>query len=210
MYYYVCIYVLIDEGVTCYYTTVIDFVTCKDHLTAYLKLLKAMKVYLGRIHFPVIQEACILDIKGPDVLKFSDEAELISDIRKANEVQSLFLALADSDYWNWFDTHLLEAMVHASDIIIAKQTLKNYEACISKIPLSVVFPSIPVHLFEFRNCTSIEQKFHKTKDKLTVGDIKGYQYHLEKLCGTKSGSVKLHAIRTGCVQLIWLVHGHCT
>ena len=167
-----------------------------------------MKLYFKQVDLSIIQEACITYIRGPDVIKFSNEAEFIAAIKSSKDVKNLFLVLADCDYCNWFDTHMLEIMVDVSEIDGAKQTIKNYKQYICTIRINEVFLNIPVCLINKTECATVEIKFNKNTSQLTVGDIKNFQHRLEYKTNSTSGGAKLRAIWTGCLQLLWFIPKH--
>ena len=71
-----------------------------------------------------------------------------------------------------------------------------------------MFYDIPVCLFSFSNYGTVEKKFDKNKNELTVGDIRKHKFHLEKL--SKTADIKLWKIKTGCVEFLWLIPKQCT
>ena len=174
-----------------------------NHHEAFTKLISVIKRFFEQVDFSTIQQACLLHITNPDGLQYSGQAKLVRKIMESSQLKDLLLILAGSDYWNWLDTHLLEAMVNATDIGEAKQTLENYHKHISTLSLDKVFHNIPVCLFSFSDYDTIEEKFDKHKNELTVGDIRKYQFQLEKL--SRTASIKLRKIKTGCLEFLWLI-----
>ena len=167
-----------------------------------------MKSYFNQVDLSNIQEACVTYIRGPDVIKISNEVDFIAAIKSSKDVKSLFLVLAECDCWNWFDTHMLEIMVDVSEVDGAKQTIRNYKQYICAIRINEVFLNIPVCLMNKTECATVELKFNKNTSQLTVGDIKNYQYSLEYMIDSTPGSAKLRAIWTGCLQLLWFIPKH--
>jgi len=197
-------YFFIDNNIS----KILDFSGYNDHYCAYLKLLNAMKFYFKQVDLSVIQEACITYIKGPDVIKLSNEAEFIKAIKTSKDVTNLFFVLADCEFWNWFDTRMLEIMVAVSELDGALQTIKNYKQHIYTIKINEVFLNVPICLINKTECASVEIKFNKNTSQLTVGDIRNYQHRLEYMIDSTPGGVKLRAIWTGCLQILWFIPKH--
>jgi len=185
----------------------VDFSTL-NHRDAFCRLVNKMRTFFDQVNYSILQQACIMHIKNPDGLQFSGEAKLVRKIKKSNDLKELLLVLTDSDYWNWLDTCLLEAMVNATELIGAKQMLEKYYEHISEVKLAAVFHDIPVCLFSFSHYDTVEKKFDKNKNELTVGDIRKHKFQLEKL--SKTGDIKLWKIKTGCLEFLWLIPKQCT
>jgi len=197
----------------CVFSAIIDCKAAIDfsslnHLEAFGRLINVMRTFFDQANYSVLQQACIMHIKNPDGLQFSGEAKLVRKIMKSNELKELLLVLTNSDYWNWLDTRLLEAMVNATELIEAKRTLEKYYEHISQLKLNKVFYDIPICLFSFSYYDTVEKKFDKNKNELTVGDIRKHKFHLEKL--SKTADIKLWKIKTGCLEFLWLIPKQCT
>ena len=122
----------------------------------------------------------------------------------SKELDDLTSVLSCFSYLNWFDTRLLKAMVDATDISETKETLEKYEEHTSKIKLSETFEMFPtVDLFPSSKYNTVVKKFDKSLSDLTDGDIRKFQYQLEKLA--KTADIKMSKIKTGCVAILWLV-----
>ena len=181
---------------------IVDF-SMLNHHEAFTKLISVLKGFFEQVDFSTIQQACLVHVTNPDGLQYSGQAKLVSNITKSSQLKDLLLVLAGSDYCNWLDTRLLKAMVNATDIGEAKQILENYGKHISMLRLDEVFHNIPVCLFSFSDYDTIEEKFDKHQTELTVGDIRKYQFHLEKL--SRVANIKLRKIKTGCLEFLWLI-----
>jgi len=74
-------------------------------------------------NFPELCRACIHRIKS---LKGNLPHKLIPKILQTSSMNELLDFLAQSEYWNWFDTRLLEALVYALGSPEAIEMLKNF------------------------------------------------------------------------------------
>lgn len=206
-FYWYCICKFSGETIVDNKAIKIDF-SSLNHQQAFIKLMNAMRTFFNMVEYSVLQQACIMYIKGPDGLQYSDEAQFISKVENSNQLKDLLLVLVGSDYWSWLDTRLLEAMVHATDINEAKLMLESYDDHISALRLNEVFHDVPVCLLSPSHYDTVVKKFDKHENELTVGDIKKHQFHLEKL--SKTADVKLWKIKTGCLEFVWLIPKWCT
>jgi len=112
--------------------------------------------------------------------------------------------LAQSEYWNWFDTRLLEALTYATGSPEAIECLENFKKTYYKRKISELIPCVFIKpLTEF---TALEEKFDKHPKDLTVFDLLQHKYKLEKeVLDLDEGDLALVGIKTGCIELTWLI-----
>ena len=145
-----------------------------------------------------LQRACVRKIKGLDS---NLPHKLIPLITSSSSVNGLLDTLTQSEYWNWFDTRLLEAVIHASGSSKAIELLDEfrkiyYQRKVSELVL------YNVEIKPFKNFVTLVEKYDKDPSKLTVSDLQKHQYELEKML---EGGLVLLTIKTGCVELTWQV-----
>ena len=179
-----------------------------NHHSAFIKLMKIVTKFLERIKFSSIRQACIFYITSPDVLQYSSEEGFVHRVAMSKELDDLISILSYYGYLNWFDTRLLKAMVDASDVIKVIEALERYNGHTSRMKLDETFESLPmIDLFPSSKYSTVVKKFDKSLSDLTVGDVRKFQYQLEKLAQT--ADIKMPKIKTGCVEILWLVPEKC-
>ena len=91
--------------------TIVKFSNDQHIETAYSTMTAAIETILTGGDFPLLRRACIHRIKS---LKGDLPHKLIPQILRTSSMNELLDMLAQSEYWNWFDTRLLEALTYAS------------------------------------------------------------------------------------------------
>ena len=181
----------------------VDFSSLNHH-NAFFKLFEIITPLFDQAKFSNIRMACIFYVTSPDVLQYPSDGAFVQKITNCHDLNELVAVLSCYGYFNWFDTRLLKAMVDATGISEAKQALEKYDEHTSKMKLDETFESFPaIDLFPSSKYETVVQKFDKNASELTVGDIRKYQYQLEKLAIT--ADIKVPKIKTGCVEILWLV-----
>ena len=168
-----------------------------------------MEKYFSNAKFLKIRRGCIQHIRSPGVGQFS--AEFTGAISKSTGLDELLDILTESNYWNWIDLRIMEAMVMSSDNSAAENTLKNYKEYVSAITLKKVLPEIPLHIDQYSEYVTIEEKFSPSNLKeLTIGQILKHRYIFSyKVCDINPNVPKLCSIKTGCLQLLWSIPREC-
>ena len=145
-----------------------------------------------------LQRACVRKIKG---LGSNLPRKLIPLIEDTSSVNGLLDTLTQSEYWNWFDTRLLEAVTHASGSPEAVKLLDHFRKTYYNTKVSdLVLYNIEVK--PFKNFVTIVEKYNKDPNKLTILDLQKHQYELEQVL---DGGLVLLTIKTGCVELTWQI-----
>ena len=196
-------YVGIDE------LTLEDFRACGNPSNAFRKLTSKMNKHFSRVEFFEIHTACLQLFRSPGDGQFS--GEVTKAIYNSNDFKGLLYALINSNYWNWLDTRIMEAMAMSLDNLAAEHTIKNYVEYISAFKLEDVLPDIPVNIEPSSKYITIKEKFDCSDVKgLTVGHIlKHRPTFFYKILNFNPHIPKLCSITTGCLQLIWSIPRNC-
>ena len=110
---------------------------------AFIKLSVAVTDIIQHSNFNRLQRACIEKARSPKMLNKSDQ--VIPVIKEAQSFQTLCLMLADTTYWNFLDTRMMEAMVTASMIPAAQETIENFKHTFFSMTLKEAAPYFPVN-----------------------------------------------------------------
>ena len=112
--------------------------------------------------------------------------------------------LAQSEYWNWFDTRLLEALTYASGSPEAIEMLEQFKKTFYPRKISEF---VPYQLVKpFKEFTNLKDKFDKDPSELTVYELLEHKFKLEKeVLDIDEGELVLSCIKTGCVELTWQI-----
>ena len=95
-----------------------------DIEAAFNNITSSVETILTVGNFPQLRRACIHRIKS---LKNSLPHKLIPQILRTSSMNELLDMLAQSEYWNWFDTRLLEALTYASGSPEAIRLLEHFK-----------------------------------------------------------------------------------
>ena len=145
-----------------------------------------------------LQRACVRKIKG---LGSNLPRKLIPVIEGTSSINGLLDTLTQSEYWNWFDTRLLEAVTHASGSPEAIKLLDHFRKTYYNTKVSdLVLYNIEVK--PFKHFVTIVEKYNKDPSKLTILDLQKHQYELEQVL---DGELVLLTIKTGCIELTWQI-----
>ena len=119
-------------------------------------------------------------------------------------MNELLDTLAESEYWNWFDTRLLEALTYASGSPEAIEMLHQFKKTFypRKISEFVDYQLVK----PFKEFTNLKDKFDKDPSELTVYELLEHKFKLEKeVLDIDEGELVLSCIKTGCVELTWQI-----
>ena len=126
--------------------------------------------------------------------------KLIPQIIQTSSMNELLGMLAQSEYWNWFDTRLLEALTYASGSPEAIEMLEQFKMTFypRKISKFIDYKLIK----PFKEFVNLKDKFDKDPSKLTVYELLEHKFKLEKeVLDIDEGELVLSCIKTGCVEL---------
>ena len=172
-----------------------------DIEAAYNNMTSAVETVLTAGDFPQLRRACIHKIKN---LKSNLPHKLIPQILQTSSMNELLDMLAQSEYWNWFDTRLLEALTYASGSPEAIELLEHFKKTFYPRKINEF---IPYQLVKpFKEFTSLKDKFDKDPREVTVYELLEHKYKIEtEVLDTDEGELVLSCIKTGCVELTWQI-----
>ena len=185
-----------------------EFEEFDDVSDAFITLQTNITFMLMKTHFPSLRRACIAQQKTPKGVKLPDQLE--TDIKCAQNIDTLLDALVDSPYWSWIDVRLLQAIVRASNIPQALQILKNYKSAVFSKKLIDLLPNAPSKKIKQKFYVKIVTKLEKDASKMTVSDLLEFQFELETvIMDIGQGLCVLGNIKPGCVEVHWYIPTHC-
>ena len=138
--------------------------------------------------------------------------DLHKSIKAAEDLDALLDLLADSEYWNWVDLRLLEALVTSSSIQEAEILIQKYKEAIFPRKLSDILDKLPLpqqkdHKVAYT--TKVGTKIQKEPNEVTVGDLSHYCNILEAvIMDINSGSCVLEHLDNGCLEIHWFIPVH--
>ena len=173
-----------------------------DIEAAYNNMTSAVETVLTAGHnFPQLRRACIHKIKS---LKSNLPHKLIPQILQTSSMNELLDMLAQSEYWNWFDTRLLEALTYASGSPEAIELLEHFKKTFYPRKINEFIPYEFVK--PFKEFTSLNDKFDKDPSEVTVYELLEHKYKIEyEVLDIDEGELVLSCIKTGCVELTWQI-----
>ena len=172
-----------------------------DIEAAYNNMTSTVEIVLIGGDFPRLRRACIYKIKS---LKSNLPHKLIPQILRTSCMNELLDMLAQSEYWNWFDTRLLEALTYASGSPEAIELLEHFKKTFYPRKISEFIPYQLVR--PFKDFTSLKDKFDKDPSEVTVYELLQHRYKIEtEVLDTDEGELVLSCIKTGCVELTWQI-----
>ena len=186
-----------------------DFQSYESPIKAFYKLSSKMEKFFSQVEFSKVHRACRQHTLSPGGGQFTKE--FTNAIFVSQDLNGLLDVLTNSEYWNWLDVRIMEAMAIYSDNPAAERTLTNYKEYVSAFKLKDVLPEIPVHIDPISEYVTIEEKFNRDDIKgLTVGDIFKHRYTFSyEICDINPNIPKLCSITTGCLQLLWSIPREC-
>ena len=90
---------------------------------AFTRLSASVTTAIEDTNFQTLQRAAIERAKSAKML--SKANQIVPIIKAAQSFQNLCTTLADTPYWNFLDTRMMEAMVAASNVTVAQTSLDN-------------------------------------------------------------------------------------
>ena len=144
---------------------------------AFISLTTNISKLLQNEDFYAIRRSCIAQMKTPNGAQLSPD--MIQKIKAANNLNALLDILVDCPYFSWIDLRLLEAMVAASGLSDAKDSLNNYRNAIFSKKLLEVLPSIPNTEAKDAYYSKIVSKVQKDVEQIIVSDLIKFQSQLE-------------------------------
>ena len=172
-----------------------------DIEAAYNNMTSAVETILTMGDFSQLRRACIHRIKS---LKSNLPYKLIPQILYTSSMNELLDMLAQSEYWNWFDTRLLEALTYASGSPEAIEMLEQFKKSFYPRKISEF---VPYQLIKpFKKGINLKDKFDKDPSELTVYELLEHKFKLEReVLDIDEGELVLSCIKTGCIELTWQI-----
>ena len=182
----------------------VTFSPTEDITFAFIKLSAEIKKMIENSNLDTLQEACIEKASSPESFM---STELVPKIKATQTFRALCSMLADTTYWNFLDTRMMEAMVTASMIPAAQQTMENFKKAFFSMKLSEVVPYyVPVIPLKF-GYTEVEEVIDKDPREFTIGELHSHRFYLEtELFKTGSGTLRYYKIMVGSVIIVWQIH----
>ena len=150
-----------------------------------------------------MQGACVETASSPKTLM---PTEIISEIKATETFHGLCIMLAETPYWNFLDTRMLEAMATASMIPAAQESVGNYKKTFFNMKLSEVKPYIPVLRLK-EGYTEVEDILDKDPKEFTIWELHKHRFYLEtELFKTGRGTLRYYRIILGSVTIVWQIH----
>ena len=149
--------------------------------------------------FLKLRRACVQRINSLGNLPL----DFIPKIQQTATLDELLDVLAQSPYWNWFDTRLLETLVDATGSEEAEQLLEEFKATFYVKRVTEIIPYISIK--PFKESISIVEKFDKNPKDLTISELLEHKFKLEHMLDIDEGKLVLGCIKTGCVELTWQI-----
>ena len=172
-----------------------------DITSAFTKLTSEVENVLEVQKFSKLRRACIQKINS---LGSNLPQSLIPKIQHTTNLDDMLDLFAQSLYWNWFDTRLLQALVSASGSPEAEDMLEAFKAIFHTKKISEVIPYINIKAFG--KLITLVEKFDKDPKDLTISELLQHKYKLEReVLDIDEGELVLSCIKTGCVELTWQV-----
>ena len=185
------------------YKAVVKFSKDASINAAYNKMTSNIAVILETksVNFKVLRRACIQEIHS---LGSTLPKSLVDKIKPTTSLDEMLDVLAQSPYWNWFDTRLLQALVSASGSPEAEEWLESFKATFYAKKVTEVIPYVSIK--PFKESIDITEKFDKEPKDLTISELLEHKYKLEyEVLDIDEGELVLSCIKTGCIELTWQI-----
>ena len=180
---------------------VVKFSTSPNIESAFARMSSEIESILELKKFPKLRRACVRRINS---LGSNLPHSLVPKIQNTKTFDEMLDVLAQSPYWNWFDTRLLQALVSASGSPEAEQLLESFKATFYAKKVTEVIPYISIK--PFNDSVDIVEKFDKSPKDLIISELLEHKYKLEyEVLDIDEGELVLSCIKTGCVELTWQI-----
>ena len=163
-----------------------------------------MMIEYSGCNFNILQDACKERALSP---KSYISGDIKSKIDEAASFQALCSILTNAYYWNFLDTRMMEAMVAASAITNAQESLQNFKKTFFGMKLSEVLPAYtPVIPLRPSNVL-IHEHLDVDPKMFTIGDLHKHRFYLEtNILQTGENTITGYKILLGSVFIIWQIH----
>ncbi|XP_065908214.1 uncharacterized protein [Dysidea avara] len=154
--------------------------------------------------FNILQDACIERALSP---KSYMSGEIKSKISEAASFQHLCTMLTNAYYWNFLDTRMMEALVAASAVPNAQESLQNFRKAFFGLKLSEVLPAYTPVIPVRPGNVLIQEHLDVDPKQFTIGDLHKHRFYLETdMLKTGEGTITGYKILLGSVFIVWQIH----
>ena len=169
--------------------------------SAFTRMTSEIESILELKKFSKLRRACIQRINS---LGSSLPKSLVPKIQQTHSLDDMLDVLAQSPYWNWFDTRLLQALISASGSAEAEEWLESFKVTFYAQKITQFIPY--VNIKPFKGSINLFEKFDKDPKDLTISELLQHKYKLEyEVLDIDEGELVLSCIKTGCVELTWQI-----
>ena len=181
--------------------SVVKFSKHSNINSAFTKMTSTIEGILETRNFKRLRRACIHEIHA---MGSTLPKSLVHKIEPTESLDDMLDVLAQSPYWNWFDTRLLQALVSALGSAEAEEWLEGFKAIFYAKKITTVIPYVSIK--PFRESIKLVDKFDKDPKDLTISELLQHKYKLEyEVLDIDERDLVLSCIKTGCVELTWQV-----
>jgi len=147
-------------------TTIVKLSKGLNIESAFTRMTTQIEELLEVKKFSTFHRACILRINS---LGNNLPRSLVPKIQQTHSLDDMLDVLAQSPYWNWFDTRLLQALVSASGSSEVEEWLKSFKATFyaEKVTKLILYVGIK----PFRESINLIEKFDKDPKDSTVSEL---------------------------------------
>jgi len=193
-----CIYLAKDNNSK--YSTALVPSSANNINTDYHKLTSDITDIIETKNFKKMRRACYEAIRAIDSTL---PVSLIDNLKPTKSSDDMLDVLAQSPYWNWFDTRLLQALVSASGSAEPEALLEQFKQIHYSRRVNEVLPYVSV--VPLKDSVTFVEKFNKEAHELTLRDIVNHKHILEYEVLDTRDKMVLCYIKIGCVELTWQV-----
>ena len=132
---------------------------------------------------------------------------LISSVEQVKTFNELYVTLTKGAQWNFLDTRMMEAMVTASRVPVAQQSLENFKNAFFGKKLDEVIPYYSPVLPLMPNHIVLKEVLDKNLRQLTIAELHEHCFYLEtELLEAGRGTLSYYKIMVGSVIIEWQIH----
>jgi len=182
----------------------LSFSPSENIQTAFTKLSAAVTNAIMNSNFSTLQRAAVETAQSPYMALKS--RQIIPILMEAQSFQNLCTSLAQSPYWNFLDTRILEAMAAASLIPAAQESVENFKKTFFGMTLSEAAPYFPVCVRKKPDHTIMREVLDKDPTQMTIGDLHRHRFFIEVEITEKPDSCTISRIVIGSVIIEWQIH----
>ena len=181
----------------------LTFTKDEDMESAFSRLARGIIRAIASCNYSDLQIAAIDKAKSQRLPK---SHELLPLIVEADSFKKLCIMLMKSSYWNFLDTRMMEAMVTASMIPAAQESMENFKNTYFNMTLEKVAPYFPIDIRIKPGYTAVEEVLNNDPKKMTIHQLHKHRFYLEtELFQTGSDTCTICRIVIGSVKITWQI-----